>query len=540
MRTRLGETATATASTPSSRLRARTARAARTPAARATVADSAIGSAALRSRRLAPCRDARGAASAGKAGRPGLTGMPESSVAGSPSSPRSWARAVRHTYWLLSHPMGPRTSANTYSDRKKAVATAAMTATVASARHHDASAHVLPGGAGERREERARARTIMRAMLSDGTRRAPSPKPRLQDGLGEVPAVLEALGLLRLPPGPGPYRHRHLGDAGVLAQALQEDLRRPELVLLEDELAQGLRARGSIAVGDVGDAHPRHQRHDPREEADAEVTDVALLVELPEDAGALHHVDLIAQDRGHDRGELPGHVLAVGVHGGHDDGAEPQRELVADPEGKPAAATNGQPGDEPPGALHHVGRAIGGGILDDQRNDGDPPDGAGHGPDHVADVLGLVVGRHDHDDAVSVRQRLRFLPIERMRAQDLDEQAEVPGHQVGLPEIAQHQREQQQVRQQQEAEEPLPASATEVEHFEHRVDDVGQRGHEPDAETHRPRDEQVQPADATPPEADRGRDEKDGGEGAADDAKGDQPTGEVALHLLRVPISSWA
>ena len=90
-----------------------------------------------------------------------------------------------------------------------------------------------------------------------------SAQPGLDDDLGEVPAVLERLRLLRLAAGAREDRDRHLDDARVVAERLDQDLARPELILLQDERPQQVGARRTVAARDVGDARARQDRDEP-------------------------------------------------------------------------------------------------------------------------------------------------------------------------------------------------------------------------------------------------------------------------------------
>src|SRR2546425_7855238 len=112
----------------------------------------------------------------------------------------------------------------------------------------------------------------------------PLPQPGLDDDLREVPAVLERLRLLGLTAFPRDDRDRYLGDLRPVAQRLDEDLARPELILLEDEHAQEVRTSGAEPAGDVGDTRAREQGDRPREEMHAEVADRRLLLEVAEQA----------------------------------------------------------------------------------------------------------------------------------------------------------------------------------------------------------------------------------------------------------------
>src|SRR5437868_8321158 len=62
---------------------------------------------------------------------------------------------------------------------------------------------------------------------------ARSPQPGLDDGLGEVAGVAERLRLLRYPADPRAHGDRHLEDPEPVAHGFDEELGRPELVLVQ-------------------------------------------------------------------------------------------------------------------------------------------------------------------------------------------------------------------------------------------------------------------------------------------------------------------
>src|SRR5438093_12424721 len=123
------------------------------------------------------------------------------------------------------------------------------------------------------------------------------PQPGLDDDFREAPAVFERLRLLRLGPGPGEDRNRDFDDLRPVTESLDQDLARPELVLLQDELAKQVGSRGPIPARDVGHARAREDRHDPGEEMHAHVSNRGLLLEVAEQTGAVDVVGLPAKDR---------------------------------------------------------------------------------------------------------------------------------------------------------------------------------------------------------------------------------------------------
>src|SRR2546421_3125754 len=108
------------------------------------------------------------------------------------------------------------------------------------------------------------------------------PEPGLQDGLAEVPPVPEGLRLLGFSAGPGPDGDGDLLEPDAVAEALDQELGRPELVLLQDEPPQHVGPGGAVAARGVGQALPGHGRDDPREEVHPHVPDHALALELAE------------------------------------------------------------------------------------------------------------------------------------------------------------------------------------------------------------------------------------------------------------------
>ena len=96
-----------------------------------------------------------------------------------------------------------------------------------------------------------------RASPAVASSRSRSAQPGLDDDLREVPAVPQVSRLLRGPARPHRDRHRHLHDASAVAQRLDQDLARPELILLEHQSPQEVGARGAVAAREVGDARAR-------------------------------------------------------------------------------------------------------------------------------------------------------------------------------------------------------------------------------------------------------------------------------------------
>ena len=72
--------------------------------------------------------------------------------------------------------------------------------------------------------------------------------------------------------------------ARVVPERLDQDLARPELILLQDERPQQVGARRAVAARDVGDARAGEDRDEPAEEVHAQVADRALLLEVAEQA----------------------------------------------------------------------------------------------------------------------------------------------------------------------------------------------------------------------------------------------------------------
>ena len=130
-------------------------------------------------------------------------------------------------------------------------------------------------------------------------------------------------GFLDLPP----LRARIVTGTSAILRAvterLDQDLARPELILLEHQVAEQVGTRGAVAARDVGDAGAGEDRHDAREEVHAQMADRALLLELAEQARAVHVVGLAADDGADHHVEFLRQVLAVGVERHDDVGAHP-------------------------------------------------------------------------------------------------------------------------------------------------------------------------------------------------------------------------
>jgi hypothetical protein len=91
---------------------------------------------------------------------------------------------------------------------------------------------------------------------------------------------------------------------GPVPQGLDDDLGGPELVLLQDELLEGLRLGGAVAVGDVGQPGPGHEGDQAGEEQHPEVAGPALLLVVAEHPRSLDHVGLTPEDLNLDLGPL--------------------------------------------------------------------------------------------------------------------------------------------------------------------------------------------------------------------------------------------
>ena len=70
----------------------------------------------------------------------------------------------------------------------------------------------------------------------------------------------------------------------TVAERLDQDLARPELVLLQDHLLQQVGASRSVSRRRIGDPPSREDRDDPGEHVDPDVPDEALPFERPEQA----------------------------------------------------------------------------------------------------------------------------------------------------------------------------------------------------------------------------------------------------------------
>src|SRR5919201_1519011 len=123
-----------------------------------------------------------------------------------------------------------------------------------------------------------------------------SSQPGLDDDLQEAPAVPERLRLLRFAAGACEERHRHLDDPSAMTQGLDQDLAGPELVLLQDHLLEQIRPRRPEAGGGVGDPAAGQDRHDPREQVDADMADQALAFERSQETRAVYVIRLAGED----------------------------------------------------------------------------------------------------------------------------------------------------------------------------------------------------------------------------------------------------
>ena len=101
------------------------------------------------------------------------------------------------------------------------------------------------------------------ALLEDNARVAGEDRRRAQRSqvwmmtLEKFQPYLSDFGLLRLAAGARQDRDRYLDDAGVVPERLDQDLARPELILLEDERTQQVGAGGPVTARDVGDPRAR-------------------------------------------------------------------------------------------------------------------------------------------------------------------------------------------------------------------------------------------------------------------------------------------
>src|SRR5439155_17438422 len=112
----------------------------------------------------------------------------------------------------------------------------------------------------------------------------------LDDDLREAPPVAEAGGLLGLPARARDDRDGDLDHARALTERFDQDLARPELVLLQHEPLEELGASGPVAAGRVGDPPTGQDRHDAGEEVDPEVAEQALKDDGNDDPRAVHAV----------------------------------------------------------------------------------------------------------------------------------------------------------------------------------------------------------------------------------------------------------
>ena len=187
-------------------------------------------------------------------------------------------------------------------------------------------------------------------------------------------------------------------------ERLDQDLARPELILLQDHLLEEIGASGAIPRRRVGDPLPGEDGDHAGEHVHAEVADQTLPFERAEQPRSVHVVRFIREDRrDHDR-DLLRQMLAVRIQRDDHLRAEAERDLVADAERQPPAAPDGQLRDERAGLTGNGRRAIGGPIAHDDRDDVVTLDHPGDLLHHGGDVLRLVERRGDRDQPRAVRQ----------------------------------------------------------------------------------------------------------------------------------------
>jgi hypothetical protein len=127
------------------------------------------------------------------------------------------------------------------------------------------------------------------------------------------------------------------------------------------------------------------------------------------------------------------------------------------------------------------------------------------------------VGGEDHGHQSPVGEIAGLSPVERLDRERLDQHAQVPGRQLRLSHVPKDQREQEQVGEQGQGQQPLAPTGTEVEQPKQGIEQVGGHRQQPDDDGHRSPDEQVEPGDAAASVAqDGGRQETRSEDGAED------------------------
>ena len=204
--------------------------------------------------------------------------------------------------------------------------------------------------------------------------------------------------------GAGPHRHGLLGDPAARACRDHEGLHGVTEVLGRVVLGEE-RDRPSVGDteprGDVGEPGPRQAREHPGEQHHgpaARAADHVGVVRLGE-AGADHHVGAVqpVDEVGQEAGivlpvgvDLHGHVVAVA-----------QGVAVAGPHGTAHAEVERQPAHGGPGRRRHLGRAVGGAVVDDQQVR--PRDARVDLPQGLGDARLLVPCGHDDENPETVR-----------------------------------------------------------------------------------------------------------------------------------------
>ena len=307
--------------------------------------------------------------------------------------------------------------------------------------------------------------------------------------------------------------HRHLLGGHAALDRLDHELGGVELLLAQDELRQHAGSHRAVAVRAVADLGPRDERDEAVEEDDAELAGEGVAVGLAEHARAVGDVDLAVEHRLDQALHLRRQVLAVGVERHHDLGAGFDHQPVAGAQRRAAAAVDHVAGDDRAVLGGDVAGPVARAVVDDQHRGLDAADLARHQVEHLADVLGLVVGGdEDRDPAAEALRQLRLAEL--LPGQPLEHRRELARVARRLRERPQDQEEEDEDREDGEAEDAAAVALLEGEGGEQLVGQLG-AGDDRQAEPDEQQDQHVDVAQRAPAQHrvgdDRRRHEQAGG-----------------------------
>ncbi len=238
-----------------------------------------------------------------------------------------------------------------------------------------------------------------------------------------------------------------------------------------------------------------------------------VAVGVAEHAGAVGDVDFAVEDGLDQALHLRRQVLAVGVERDHDLGPGVDHQPVAGAQRRTAAAVDHVAGDDRAVLGGDVAGAVARAVVDDEHLGPHAADLGRHPLEHVADVLGLVIGGDDDRDlAAEALGQLRLAEL--LPGEALEHGRELAGVASGLREGPQDQQEEDEDREDGEAEDAAAVALLKGEGGEQRVGKFG-AGDDRQPQPARQQDQHVdvaQGATAQDREGDdRGRDDQAGG-----------------------------